>query len=77
LWKKQLESSNFQEALKMCEQNNFKYYTYVEGVIADSRFKNAKFAEAADLYAKSNKSFEEVVMKFLMAGENDGLESTR
>ena len=75
IWKKQLDSSNFVEAIKLCKQNNLKYYGFVVGAYADSKFKNHKYIEAADLYAQSTKPFEEIVLKYLVAGENDGLES--
>jgi len=74
LWKQQLESSNFQEALKLCKESNSKYYGFVAAAFADSKFKDGKFNEAAALYASSNRSFEEVALKFLLSGENDGLE---
>ena len=74
LWKQQLDNSNFQESLKLCHQNGNKHYGYVAGVYADSKFRNNKFVEAAQLYAVSNKSFEEITLKYLLAGENDGLE---
>ncbi len=76
LWKQQLDSSNFQEALKLCRENKYKHYGFVAGMYAESKFRDGKFVEAAQQYAVSNKPFEEVILKFLLAGENDGLEGS-
>jgi len=37
----------------------------VNGTIADTQFKSGKYGKAAEFYARSNYSFEQVSMKFL------------
>eukprot|EP01022_Parablepharisma_sp_SALTPOND_P023090 TRINITY_DN47_c0_g1_i1.p3 TRINITY_DN47_c0_g1~~TRINITY_DN47_c0_g1_i1.p3 ORF type:complete len:482 (-),score=62.25 TRINITY_DN47_c0_g1_i1:3365-4810(-) len=76
LWKQQLESGNFEEALAMCEESNPKYLGYVAGLYADSKFKEGKYKESAIIYARSSKSFEEILLKYLMIGEAEGLSCT-
>ena len=74
LWKLHVESGNFSEALEHCRANNQVNIPYVSGLYADSKFNSGKYTDAARLYAESGKSFEEVVLKYLMCGQNDGLE---
>ena len=74
LWRQKLESSNFAEALKLCKANDGKYYGYVAGIYADSKFKHNNFLEAAEYYAISTRSFEDVIIKFLLANNSEGLE---
>jgi hypothetical protein len=73
LWKQHLERGNFKDALKLCEDDNEKHAGYVAGLYADHEFDKGKYEEAAILYMKSNRSFEEVVLKYVKAEENKGL----
>ena len=73
LWKLHLERGDFKEALKLCEDDNEKYAKYVAGLYADHEFKEGKYEKAAMLYVKSNRSFEEVILKYITAEENKGL----
>eukprot|EP01022_Parablepharisma_sp_SALTPOND_P016123 TRINITY_DN232_c0_g1_i1.p1 TRINITY_DN232_c0_g1~~TRINITY_DN232_c0_g1_i1.p1 ORF type:complete len:1070 (-),score=123.23 TRINITY_DN232_c0_g1_i1:8437-11544(-) len=74
LWKNQLNNGNFKEALKICKATKNKYYGYAAGIYADEEFAKKNYKRAAELYCLSNKSFEEVVVKFVVAEENDSLQ---
>lgn len=46
----------------------------IAGLYADELFKNKKYNEAAEMYSHTNRSFEEITLKFLTTSEsNDGL----
>lgn len=51
------------EALNNCKNN--KQRAYVAGIYADSLFQKERYEYAADYYAQSEKTFEEVTLKFL------------
>ena len=74
LWKKYLAGSNFKAALRLCKEEDKDNYGYVAGIYADSKFKDEKYLEAAELYACSTVSLEEVARKFLLEEKLEGLE---
>jgi len=74
LWKQMLESGAFEDAISECKKSNPKYVDYITGLYADSKFKEGKFKESAILYAQSSKKFEEIILKFIMAGQTEGLQ---
>lgn len=74
VWRQELERSNFVEALRLCRENGGKHYGYVAGMYADSKFRNENYVEAAEYYAISTRSFEEVIVSYLMAKDTEGLE---
>lgn len=53
------------DALNNCK--NPKQKAFVAGIYADQLFQKERYELAADYYAKSEKTFEEVTLKFLKA----------
>ena len=62
LWRAYLKV-NLGEALRLCLDTP--HYPFVCGLYADQLFENGSLKKAVDFYSKSNKSFEEVTLKFL------------
>ena len=60
------------EALNNCK--NPKQKAFVAGIYADQLFIKEKYESAADYYSKSEKTFEEVTLKFLKANLYNYLE---
>ena len=54
------------EALQHCKTSKQK--AYVAGIYAENLFNKEKYELAAEYYAKSEKTFEEVTLKFLRGG---------
>jgi len=75
LWKQHLDSGNFMDSLKLCNSTGNKYFPYAASVYADDLFNNKNYIKAAELYNVSNRTFEEVVIKFLSVDANDGLQA--
>ncbi len=74
LWRQHVESGNYKEALQHCRQFGKENYPHVAGICANSMFKSGMYSEAAVLYAESDRSFEDVVLRFLRAGVTNELE---
>lgn len=77
LWKQQMSSGKFSQALESCREADSKYAPHVAGVYADSEFAAGRTLRAGELYAISNRSFEEVTTKYLSlpsAQDKGGLE---
>jgi len=64
-WRYYLRREQFQQALQTCK--NGKQRAFACGYYADYLFNKENFAKAAELYAQSDKTFEEVALKFLHA----------
>jgi hypothetical protein len=62
-WRYYLKREQFQAALQACK--NTKQKAFAAGYYADHMFKKEKYEKAAELYAQSDKTFEEVSLKFL------------
>jgi vacuolar protein sorting-associated protein 18 len=62
-WRYYLRREQFQQALQTCKTG--KQRAFACGYYADHLFKKEKFDKAADYYAQSDKTFEEVALKFL------------
>ena len=62
-WKFYLKKGKNKLALKSCR--SAKQRALVNGTIADTQLKSGKYGKAAEFYARSNYSFEQVSMKFL------------
>lgn len=62
-WKFYLRKGKIKQALQSCKSSKQK--AVVNGVHADTQFKAGKYKRAAEFYAQSNYSFEQVTMKFL------------
>jgi len=62
-WKYYLKIGQVKDALQSCKQEKQK--AFVAGLYADQLFQKEKYEQAADYYAKSEKTFEEVALKFL------------
>lgn len=70
IWRLLLEKEQFDLALKFSNsrQKEVVIYTY-----ANHLFKIGNFEHAAEIYAKSSHSFEEIALKFIQRGAIDGL----
>ena len=64
-WKYYLKKGLIKDALNHCK--NPKQKAFVAGIYADQLFQKEKYELAADYYSKSEKTFEEVTLKFLRA----------
>ncbi len=64
-WRYYLKREEFLQAIFACK--NGKQRAFASGFYADHLFKRGKFEKAAELYAQSDKTFEEVALKFLRA----------
>jgi len=62
-WRYYLKRKDFTQALFACK--NGKQRAFASGYYADNMFKSGKYEKAAMLYAQSDKTFEEVSLKFL------------
>jgi len=62
-WRYYLKREEFTQALFACK--NGKQRAFASGYYADNMFKRGKYEKAAELYAQSDKTFEEVALKFL------------
>ena len=65
VWKYYVEQSLFDEAIRFCEKIGSKALPKVKGMYADYLFNQGKTIEAADAYAQSEKSFEEISLKLM------------
>lgn len=62
-WKYYLKRGMIKEALNNCKNPTQK--SLVAGIYADSLFAKERYELAAEYYAKSEKTFEEVTLRFL------------
>ena len=65
LWLHFLKVSRIKDAYSFCERKNPKHKPLVAGMYADELFENGNYWPSVDYYVVSNKSFEEVALKFL------------
>jgi len=63
-WNQYLEAKDYNKALENCK-NDEKARLYIYGLAADNKFENSNFGEAAQIYLDSDRSFEEVVLKYM------------
>lgn len=70
-WRYYLHREQFTQALAACKTG--KQRAFAAGYYADSLFAREKFDMAADYYAQSDKTFEEVALKFLRANRYSDL----
>jgi len=73
MWQQYLENKEYDKAIYICKGSNKKYLGYINGVYADVKHKEGKFTEAAQLYVLSDKTFEEVMFKYLMEDNTEGM----
>ena len=73
LWRQQLDSGNYADALKYCKEYDTKYYEKVAGIYANDLMRQGKYIEAANLYSESNFRFENIVSKFMRVGAQEQL----
>lgn len=66
------KETHFDMALRLCKDDP-KKRDLVNCAKADYYFKNGRYEEAADIYAKTTKSFEQVAISFYNKGERDAL----
>lgn len=65
VWKYYVEQNLYDEAIKFCEKIGSAALPKVKGMYADYLFNHGKTIEAADAYAQSEKSFEEIALKLM------------
>lgn len=65
-WRYYLKRGMIKDALNNCKHASQK--TQVAGIYADSLFAKERYELAAEYYAKSDKTFEEVTLRFLQKG---------
>ena len=65
VWKYLIEQGRYEEAIKFCEENNSEFLHKVKGLYADNLYNSRKYYLAADFYAQSDRSFEEVTLKLI------------
>lgn len=63
IWIDYLKINRFKDALQLCKEP--KYQSLISGLVADQIFDAGNYERSVEFYAKSNKSFEEVALKFL------------
>jgi hypothetical protein len=63
-WKQYLKKGLIKQALEFCAA---KQRPYVAGIYADQLFLKKQYKDAAVYYAQSNKTFEEVTLRFIQA----------
>lgn len=73
VWQLYLDVGNYSEALKYCD--NPAQSDKVITAEAENLFTEGDFVKAADLFAKTQRSFEEVALRFLQSGEITALKS--
>ena len=61
-WKQYLKKGQVGQALEHCQSSD---KPHVAGIYADQLFLKKQFKEAANFYAQSNKTFEEVTLRFI------------
>lgn len=66
IWIDYLKINKYKDALKLCKDS--KYQPLISGLVGDQIFNAGNYDKSAEFYAKSNKSFEEVSLKFLNTG---------
>jgi hypothetical protein len=59
----------------LTKEDNLKNYDIVLCSKGDYLFKNKKYDEAADIYSKTTKSFEQICIQFYNANQKDSLRS--
>ncbi|EGR29063.1 vacuolar sorting protein, putative [Ichthyophthirius multifiliis] len=64
-WFEYLNKNDFQQAYSVCKKYNLDTLEYIAGLYADSLFESQEYQMAAEKYFFSNKSFEEIVLKFI------------
>jgi hypothetical protein len=67
MWKFYVEQRKFEEAVYFCEQTGSESLRRVKGLYADDLFSKSEYQRAAIEYCDSDRSFEEVALKFLNA----------
>jgi hypothetical protein len=75
IWQQYLENKEYEKAICICKESNEKYLGYINGVHADIKHKEGKYMEAAQLYALSDRTFEEVMFKYLIEDNTEGISS--
>jgi len=63
IWMDYLKINKYKDADKQCRDP--KYKPLIAGMVADQIFESGNYGRSAVYYAKSNKSFEEITLKFL------------
>ena len=69
-WRQFLAKGNIEDAYKYCQTQEQKLY--LAGLWADQYFEKGKHQKAAQLYVESNRSFEEICLKFSKLGSKLG-----
>ncbi len=65
VWKYYIEQKKYEEAVQFCEQSGSPYIRKVKGVYADELYRQARMLNAAIAYVDSDRSFEEIALKFI------------
>lgn len=63
IWVEYFKENKYKDALSLCKDQ--KYISVISGCVADQIFEAGNYERSVDYYAKSNRSFEEVALKFL------------
>ena len=63
IWLAYLKMSKYKDALNLCKDP--KYQSIISGLVAEQVFETGNYDRSVEFYVKSNKSFEEVALKFL------------
>lgn len=66
IWLAYLKMNKYKDALNLCRDP--KYQSIISGLVAEQIFDAGNYERSVEFYAKSNKSFEEVSLKFLSKG---------
>jgi len=74
IWQLYLDQGNYTEALKYCE-DNIAHADKVMTAEAEDLFSKGEMIKSADTFAKTQRSFEEVALRFLGANETMALKS--
>lgn len=74
MWKYYIEQKRYEDAVFFCESNGSASLPRVKGLYADDLFAKNQYIESASAYSDSDRSFEEVTLKFLNHNEDNGLQ---
>lgn len=66
IWIDYLKINKCKDALALCKEP--KYRPLISGLVGDQVFDSGNYEKSVDYYSSSNKSFEEVALKFLNRG---------
>ena len=69
-WKLLIEEGKYEQAYTVCKAKN-EYISYAAGVYAEYLFSKRQYEKAAKYFSETNRTFEEIFLKFLQQNSND------